>query len=217
MTPHVLVLRTCGPNGESHGGFIWPEKGVVEAPDWNPEPFCGGGLHGLLRGCGNGSLLNHSAAATARVVKVKAEDIVDLGGKVKFPRCTIVFSGSLAEAIKYIDAHGCADLPVVKAIRTAGDEGTATAGYWGTATAGDGGTATAGDWGTATAGYGGTATAGDRGTATAGYRGTIIIKHWDSKFERYRCAIGYVGEDGIEPNVPYIVDAQGKLARKVQP
>jgi len=89
---------------------------------------------------------------------------------------------------------------------TAGDRGTATAGYSGTATAGDSGTATAGDSGTATAGYSGTATAGDRGTATAGDSGTISIKWWGG--ERYRVKIGYIGEDGLKPNVPYRLNDQ---------
>ncbi|WP_454862501.1 DUF7666 domain-containing protein [Paraburkholderia fungorum] len=104
---------------------------------------------------------------------------------------------------------------------TAGDSGTATAGYRGTATAGDRGTATAGDSGTATAGYRGTATAGDSGTATAGYRGTatagdsgeIRIRWWDEANDRYRTVIGYVGEDGIEPNVAYRLDDNHKFIR----
>ncbi|HEY3500671.1 MAG TPA: hypothetical protein VGK73_38525, partial [Polyangiaceae bacterium] len=74
----------------------------------------------------------------------------------------------------------------------------------GTATAGDSGTATAGDSGTATAGYG--------GTATAGEDGIIEIAWWDGK--RFRRTTGYVGEGGIEANVPYVLDAQGKLVRK---
>ena len=89
---------------------------------------------------------------------------------------------------------------------TAGHSGTATAGYRGTATAGDRGTATACDYGTATAGYRGTATAGHSGTATAGEYGTICIRHWDSKADRYRVKVAYVGEDGIEPNVAYRLD-----------
>jgi hypothetical protein len=89
---------------------------------------------------------------------------------------------------------------------TAGDSGTATAGDRGTATAGYSGTATAGDSGTATAGDSGTATAGDRGTATAGDRGTLNIRWWDSKHDRYRMVVGYVGEDGIEANVAYKLD-----------
>jgi hypothetical protein len=112
---------------------------------------------------------------------------------------------------------------------TAGDSGTATAGDSGTATAGDSGTATAGDSGTATAGYRGTATAGDSGTATAGYRGTatagalgtatagdrgeIRIRYWDSKAERYRTVIGYIGEDGLLPGVKYRLDDNHKFVK----
>jgi hypothetical protein len=96
----------------------------------------------------------------------------------------------------------------------AGDAGTATAGYAGTATAGYAGTATAGDAGTATAGDAGTATAGDAGTATAGDDAEIRIRYWDPKCERYRTAVAYTGEDGIEPNTAYILDEAHKFVRK---
>ena len=33
--------------GKSYGGFLWAPIGEwTEAPDWNPRPECGGGLHG---------------------------------------------------------------------------------------------------------------------------------------------------------------------------
>ena len=64
--------------------------------------------------------------------------------------------------------------------------------------------------GAATAGYRGTATAGDGGTATAGDGGTIVVK-WFGR-GRLRIAIGYVGEDGIEPNVAYRL-SNGKMER----
>ena len=54
--------------------------------------------------------------------------------------------------------------------------------------------------------HGGTATAGYGGTATAGTRGTLMIKWWDGN--RYRVAIAYVGEDGIEANTAYRLDDQ---------
>jgi len=57
---------------------------------------------------------------------------------------------------------------------------------------------------------GGTATAGDYGTATAGDYGTIVVKWHDGK--RYRMAIGYVGENGIEAGVAYKA-IKGKLER----
>jgi hypothetical protein len=95
---------------------------------------------------------------------------------------------------------------------TAGDSGTATAGDSGTATAGYRGTATAGDSGTATAGDRGTATAGDSGTAKAGDRGEIRIRYWDSKADRYRTAIAYVGED-VEADVAYRLDDDHKFIK----
>jgi len=79
------------------------------------------------------------------------------------------------------------------------------------------GTATAGARGTATAGYAGTATAGDDGTATAGDDGAIRIRYYDPKHNRYRTAVGYIGEDGLEPNTAYILDESHKFARKVSP
>ncbi|NAR50323.1 hypothetical protein GPS64_06145, partial [Acinetobacter haemolyticus] len=73
----------------------------------------------------------------------------------------------------------------------------------GTATAGASGTATAGDWGTATAGA--------SGTATAGASGEIRIQYWDAKAERYRTAIGYIGEDGLKADTAYKLDENHKF------
>ena len=184
-TETVLILRTCSADMSAYGGFVWPESGPVECPDWDPAPECGNGLHGALWGEGNGSLLDWSEDARWLVVAVAAADIVDLGGKVKFPRGNVVYCGDRLGAAAYIQRPGrvviggtatAGDRGTATAgdrgTATAGDHGTATAGYYGTATAGDCGTATAGDGGTATAGYGSEATAGDFGAATAGYRGT---------------------------------------------
>jgi len=170
----------------------------VEAPDWSPAPHCGEGLHGFLNGCGNGALADWNESAKWLIIEVDSEVLIDLKGKVKFPRGEVAFCGDRLGAIAKLEALApeTKHMPVIGAIRvaganmqchagdrgtaTAGVEGTATAGYRGDATAGDYGTATAGDYGTATAGYFGkaiaedygTATAGERGTATAGYRGT---------------------------------------------
>jgi len=59
----ALMLRTCNPDGTSHGGFQWPKSGKVVCPDWSPAAACGNGLHGLLWGVGNGSYLNWEDAA----------------------------------------------------------------------------------------------------------------------------------------------------------
>ena len=196
-------LRTCNANGTAYGGFVWPEKGLVECPDWKPTANCGNGLHALLNGQGNAGLIN---LGDVRWQLVGFDEYVDLNGKVKFPRCEVA-SGSQV-AVTTALAWLCGIV---------GHYGTATAGYRGTATAGDYGTATAGVGGTATAGVGGTATAGDRGTATAGYRGTatagdrgaVMVKWYDGN--RYKFAIGYVGESGIKPGTAYRADESGKL------
>ena len=213
---HTLMLRTCVRDSEgrltAHGGFIWPAHGIVECPDWRPTKACGNGLHGFLRGCGAGGLADWTDNAVWLVVDIVARQVVDLGDKIKVPGGRVIFSGDRLEALALMAKLGHLDAGHVGGTATAGDGGTATAGYSGTATAGDRGTATAGDGGTATAGDRGTATAGVGGTATAGDRGTIQIKWWNDKAGRYRITTGYVGEDGIEANTKYhLVDT--KLVR----
>jgi hypothetical protein len=156
----------------SRNGLKWKKRGEVVAPDWSPVKECGQGLHGLLWGEGDGSLLNYEPDARWLVVAVNDNAIVDLGGKVKFPKGEVIHCGDMKSATEYIARHGGGGRAIVGYTATAGDNGTATAGDYGTATAGYNGTATAGYNGTATAGDYGTATAGDYGTATAGYNGT---------------------------------------------
>jgi len=279
----VLVLRTCRENMKAYGGFVWPTEGPVKAPDWNPKPQCGGGLHGCLWGAG--AIVYYSSSDDAKwlVVEVDEDCIVDLGSKVKFPRGVVVFCGCRHDAAKYIADRAPKDVVVnfttvtagafgtakaghcgtaiagykgeatageggtaiageggtatagndgmatagdggmamagnrgmatagYNGTATVGDRGTATAGNCGSATAGKHGTATAGDFGTATAGEGGKATAGEGGKATAGDGGTISIWLYDGS--RLRLAIGYVGEDGIKPNVAYRVNDKGKFVK----
>jgi len=187
----VLVLRICNSDMSSSHGFTWPEIGHVECPDWRKNNECGNGLHGWLWGEGDHSVAKWTGDNKWLVVEVLSKDVIDLGGKVKFPAGEVVHCGDQKSATEYLRAAlppEKRDAKIIGATATAGysgtatagyrgtaaagDRGPATAGYRGTATAGDRGTATAGDRGTATAGYSGTATAGDSGTATAGYSGT---------------------------------------------
>jgi hypothetical protein len=62
-TTTTYMLRTCRPDMTSHNGFQWPTSGPVECPDWNPRAACGNGLHGLLHGEGDASLLDWSEDA----------------------------------------------------------------------------------------------------------------------------------------------------------
>jgi hypothetical protein len=203
----TYVLRTCAANMSTYGGFIWPESGLVEAPDWSPKAVCGCGLHGLLMGEGDQSHFSVDEDAKWLVVAVAPDTLVDLIGTVKFPRGEVVFCGDMHGAAEFIIAKGADPVKVPGGIATAGNRGIATAGYRGTATAGYRGTATAGNRGTATAGDSGTATAAYCGTATAGKDGVLVIMRWDGK--RYKLAVANVGENGIEPNKPYRLDDEG--------
>jgi hypothetical protein len=184
----VLVMRTCDKDLRSYGGFQWPASGPVECTDWNPSVRCGGGLHGLLWGEGEGTLLAiDDPTATWLIVEVDAEAVVDLTAtgyaKCKFPRGVVVFIGDRDSAPKWLAEHGGHGRSIVRGTSTVGDYGTSTAGDYGTATAGvrgtstvgDSGASTAGDYGTATAGVRGTSTAGVGGTSTAGDRGTSTV------------------------------------------
>lgn len=250
-TETVLVLRVANAEGRSWGGFQWPERGPVEAPDWSPKKVCGQGLHAWLKGEGNTRVTDIRYDSIWQVVEVLAADVVDLDGKVKFPRGWVIYSGTRDEAVRIVQARhpeaacvfgtatagycgtaiaGYGGTATAGDYGTAvvGDYGTATAGHSGTATADDYGTATAGDYGTATAGGGGTATAGKNGTATAGdcgtaaaghcgtatvgeggtasagNYGTVVVHCYDHGGEgRRRLLVGYVGENGILPNVAY--------------
>ena len=238
----VLVLRTCNPDRTSHGGFVWPEVGgTATAPDWDPDPdrVCGGGLHGLLWGCGGAALMSSAADALWQVVAVKAVDVAnpDAPGKVRFRSGVVVFEGDRDGATTYLVDHGAAGKPVVyvnltgghrstltgghrstltgghRSTLTGGADSTLTGGDYSTLTGGDYSTLTGGADSTLTGGADSTLTGGDYSTLTGGVGSTLAIKWWDSKADRYRLAVGYVGEDGIEANVAYRCDDEGNLVR----
>ena len=146
-----LVLRTVDADWRSRDGFRWHKTVETVTPDWDPDPGrdCGGGLHGLLWGCGDAGLLSSDPDAVWLVVAVDVVDVAnpDQAHKVRFRAGQVRFHGTRDEAVDYLMAHGAAGLPVV--------------------------------YGTATAGHGGTATAGHGGTATAGNDGTLIIAWYD--------------------------------------
>ena len=224
----VLVLKSINADLTSYNGFKWKEKGIVKCKDFKDTKECGNGLHGFLWGEGDGSLANWNKDAKWLVLKVDKDSIIDLDGKVKFPSCNVVFCGNRKDATDYIILNG-AKGSVIASFVISGDYGTSTSGdygtsisghygtsisgYWGTSTSGDNGTSTSGDYnGTSISGDRGTSISGDHGTSTSGYygtstsgdRGTLVIKYCDNY--RYKVAVAYIGENGIEPNVAYKLD-----------
>jgi len=104
-TEKALAIRTCAKDGTAYGGFKWPlEVGAtVTAPDWNSSPKCGNGLHALLDGNGDYSLLSSDVDAVWQVVEVDSDKVVAIDSqKVKFETCKIVYSGGMAGAMTMI-------------------------------------------------------------------------------------------------------------------
>ena len=101
---HIYVLRVNDANNQSKNGFQYPRKGKVSAPDWNPSPECGGGLHGWESGEGDPSVATIHPDGVWLVLKVEdsPENLVRLNGKVKFREGTVVFAGSRNAATEYI-------------------------------------------------------------------------------------------------------------------
>ena len=185
----VLLLRTCRRVDDrllAHGDWEWPDQvgAIVTAPDWNPEAVCGGGLHGLLWGEGDPGHLEWGGSGAWMVVEADSREVVDLGDKVKVPRCIIRHIGDRVSAGAYLQAHGGAGRRIHGATATAGDAGTATAGYAGTATAGD--------------------------------DGLISVRWWDGRANRYRMLRGFIGQDGLLPNVAYRVEVVDGAPRWVR-
>lgn len=223
------LLKCIPANRTTLKDFVWPKRGTVECPDWDPSPQCGRGLHAWRwvpsddPHCVYYSQLDDCIWL---VIEVLESDIVDLAGKCKFRRGRVVFSGSFADAVNRLkrppDRAGFYGTAEAGDYSTAfaGEYGTAKAGrygtaitsYGGTATVCDGGTAISGVQGISSAGLRGTAISGSRGVASAGERGVIILDFWDKASERLVRRVAAVGQDGIEAGKRYRLDDDGQFA-----
>ena len=183
----VLILRTCDPERKSrNGSFQYPASGLVEAPDWKPNALCGNGLHGWLWGAGDWSLKRKDDSLWL-VLEVVAADVIDLQGKVKFPRGEVLgVFGRWNEAMEFIRLRR----PPVEAESTAtGDSGHAAA-----------------------TGKKAVAFVGVDGCAKAGEDGVVCVI-WIDKKSRPRLAVGYVGEGGIKADTWYRATKTGRLVK----
>ena len=152
---NALVLRCCNVDMTSRNGFRWPTPdedighgpGVAVAPDWNPEPICGGGLHGWLRGEGSPHVANIKHDSKWLVVEVDESTIVDINGEeVKFPRGRVIFVGERHEATNYLHRNRQAGSRCLWLSAECGDGSTLTGGYGSTLTGGYGSVFTCQFW-----------------------------------------------------------------------
>ena len=179
----VYGLRTCNADMTSRGGFAWPREGWVEAPDWDPSPECGGGLHFLRNGEGDADLLSHDADAVWQVIMSYESETVDIDNtKSKAKRCNVLLSGPWHEATAKLRSLVGSDKRIPYVCETAGDRSVQTAGYYSVQTA------------------------GDRSVQTAG-GGSVLICRWcDVTTGHFRISVAIVGNGGtLKPNTPYRV------------
>ncbi len=89
----TLILRKCFKDGSSSRNFKYGQVGdTVTAPDWNPKPTCGNGLHGLKQGNGDWILLK---GTDWLVIEAEEKDVVDIDNqKCKFRTGKILYRGN---------------------------------------------------------------------------------------------------------------------------
>ena len=217
----AYMLKTVHKDMTAYGGFVWPESGPVECPDWDSKKECGNGLHGALWGEGDGRLF-HWHADNVKWIVARIDDdveIVDLGGKVKVPRCIVVHCGDQKSATEYLASVSDGKRAIIGRVSCVGDYATSTSGDCGTSTSGKCGISTSGDYATSTSGDCGTSTSGKCGISTSGDYGTSISGDCGTSVSGYngiirihsirenRFVSGNIGENGLKPNVAYMLDS----------
>ena len=211
----VLLVKCVNRDGTSHDGFVWPKSGPVLPTTWSRDATCeSGGLFGWPWGMSIGAGRDPDAVAAWIVFSARPENVIPVGtdGKVKAvpgedgDDVIVEYYGTQADAM-YMTSQG----RVAWVQKNSRGSASAT---------GDSGSASAtGDSGSASAtGYRGSASAtglasasvctGVCGRAMAGEQGLVAIAYMDG--DRTRWAVGLVGENGIQPNVWYVVQ-DGKL------
>ena len=175
----VLILKCANRDGTSRNGFKWPLTvgATVEAPDWNPAPICGGGLHGWPWGLSLGDGQEPIWSGAWLVFGSAAKDVVDLAGKCKAHKGTVRFVGSWNEAMLFILSGQMAWVAYSAsgAASATGESGAASATGWSGAASATGGSGAA----SATGQRGAASATGWRGAASAtGGRGAASATGW---------------------------------------
>ena len=222
----VLVLRRINPDGTSRGGFKWPDGIDVEVlcPDWNPEPVCGGGLHGWPWGMGLGDGCDYSIITDRwLVIAVAPSDIVgniEKGLKCKFSRGIKIHDGTFSSAWALISSgrHRCIEAMAKDGAPSISSGNSSTAASSGNsskaASSGDSSkAASSGDYSKAeqSGPSGIAASIGSGGTVMAGESGLMILTWWNVAQKRYHAVTAEAGIDGIKADQRYRLGTDHKF------
>ena len=211
----ALALRTCAKDGSAYGGFKWSLEigSIVTAPDWNDAKQCGGGLHALLDGNGDYSLLSNNADAVWQVVEVDRDKCVVIdNSKVKFESCKIVYSGNMASALTMIGDYW---IKLILKEKLSNDNSQAASGHSSKlAASGHFSKLAASGHSSKLAASGDQSIAvsiGINSIVSAGENGCIALSFLNERKKRFELVVGYVGEKGIKENVSYKLNDKNKF------
>ena len=218
----VLLLRRLNQDRKAHGGFLYP-SGVgspVEPDSWNPEPNCGGGLHGWPWGFGLGEGQDYDLNDVWLVLGAKPEDVVgelEGGLKAKCRHATIRYDGSFAGAMEFIrDGFHTCIVEMARVTVPVGAPPTPTASDMPRASLAASGyssrLAASGDSSqlAATGENSVVASTGLYGRAKVGENGVFALTHWLGTGKGYGMLVGKVGENGIKADTWYTI-RDGKI------
>ena len=234
----VLFLRFSDKDGKAHGGFQHPlEIGeTVTAPDWNPKPVCGGGIHGWPWGIGLGSGKDPDWSALWQVYSVTelAEIVSDIEGdpKCKFRTGILRFSGDWHGAMMFLlegqqawvehfadgdskatgDSSASSAMGDSSASSATGDWSASSATGYRSASNATGDSSASSATGKASA----SVVTGYLGKAQAGEYGCIALGWWNKAKSRYemRCAeigIGDGSDGKLKKETWYCLNDQGQF------
>ena len=185
------MIKAINDDMTSYGGFKYPKKGLVVAPDWYPFPVCGGGIHGLIHDTPEHYIEYKPIWIVLKYVR--KETVIINNSKIKVPRAWVVFCGTAQEAQKrFGELTGkpyCYDF----AVQVGGDKSKQIAGQCSTQTAGAESIQIAGNGSTQLARYSSIQVAGYKSTQIAGYWSTQTAK--DGSICIINGAIGYCKHD----------------------
>lgn len=189
----AYVLCWCGLDMMSNNGIEWPEKGVVEDPNWTPRRKLYDCLHGHLWGCGKSS--EPLAFGSTRWIVARVNEYVEHDGYVTFPRAEVVFVGHYEEAVARLVSLG-ARFGIEGDNLEAPDYGKVIVGNYGSATAGDHGIAVAGAESLATTGKHGISVTGDDGSSCTEDYGIALTGDYGVAISKFHGGAAYAGYGG---------------------
>jgi hypothetical protein len=205
----VLILKRIAKDRKANGGFLYPSGigSVVTCPDWNPEPVCGGGIHGWPWGFGLGEGSEYDIIDDIwLVLAAKPENVIgelESGLKCKAKDPVIRFEGKFKDAIGIVAGEQGA---IIKNLAAASGERSKLA------ASGERSKLAASGYASNLAASGDDsvcAIAADSGRVKVGKRGAFAIAYW-TESEGWKFRTGKVGEDGVKADTWYEV-RKGKL------